>query len=131
MSWSAACLSLVLASSPAQPQRLNLEPLGFGLAGLVVAGVGAWRLVVADELYARLGMVPSTASSAQEAAALLSSARTLVAAGKLETTAGRALLVIGGAVAVASTLWFLLEGPTTRDWWVSVGPTGVSLAATF
>lgn len=129
MSWTAACLSLVLASSP--PQRLNVEPIGFGIAGLVVAGLGVWRLAVAQDRFDELKGVPTKASSAEQAAQLLETARALVVTGKLETTAGTALLVIGGSVAVASALWFFIEGPTTRDWWVSVGPQGVSMAAKF
>lgn len=130
MTWSALCLSVVLAASP-PPQRFNAEPIGFGIAGLVVAGVGVWRFVVAQALFERLGMVSPNASSAQEAAGLLATARALVVAGKFETTAGAALVVVGGALAVASAIWFFVEGPTTRDWLVSVGPQGVSLSAQF
>lgn len=130
MSLSAAWLSVVLASSPA-PQRLNVEPIGFGIAGLVVAGVGVWRLALAQDLYLQLRAVEPRASSAQEAARLLSTARALVVAGKLETTAGGLLLFVGGAVAAASAIWFFVEGPTTRDWLVSVGPQSVSMTVQF
>lgn len=129
MSWSATCLSVVLASSP--PQRLNVEPIGFGVAGLLVMGVGAWRLAVAQQRFEELTAVPSKASSAEEAARLLATARALVVTGELETTAGTALLFVGGAVAVASALWFFIEGPTTRDWWLAVGPQGVSMGTKF
>lgn len=130
MSWSAVFLSVVLVASP-PPKRFNLEPIGFGVAGLVAAGLGVWRLTVADKLYERLGLVSPNASSAEEAAALLGTASSLVAQGKQETFAGGALLFVGGAVAVASALWFVVEGPFTRDWLVSVGPQGVSVAASF
>ncbi|MBL8940749.1 MAG: hypothetical protein JNM69_39755 [Archangium sp.] len=131
MSWSAACLSVVLASSPASPQRFNGEPVGFGVAGLVVAGLGVWRLAVAENLYLELSRIPTSASSAQEAAASLSAARRLVTAGKLETAGGAVLIVLGAAVALSSALWLFLEGPSTRNWWVSVGPGGASMTATF
>lgn len=130
MSWSAVFLAVVLVASP-PPQRFNAEPIGFGVAGLVAAGLGVWRLTVADQLYRRLGMVSSTATSAQEAALLLNTAQRLVVEGKRETFAGGALLFVGGAVALASALWFFVEGPSTRDWLVSVGPQGVSVAAKF
>lgn len=130
MSWSAVFLAVVLVASP-PPQRFNAEPIGFGVAGLVAAGLGVWRLTVADQLYRRLGMVSSTATSAQEAALLLNTAQRLVVEGKRETFAGGALLFVGGAVALASALWFFVEGPSTRDWLVSVGPQGVSVATKF
>lgn len=130
MSWSAVFLSVVLVASP-PPKRFNAEPIGFGIAGLVVAGLGVWRLAVAQDLYDRLGLVSPNATSAQEAAGLLDTARSLVVAGKQETFAGGALLFIGGAAAVASALWFVVEGPSTRDWLVSVGPQGVSVATKF
>ena len=131
MTWSAVCLSVVIAAGSPPPQRLNVEPIGFGIAGLVVAGVGAWRLAVAEDLFAQLGRVSPDASNPQEAARLLETARALVVAGKLETAGGGALLFIGGALAVVSAIWFFVEGPTTRDWLVSVGPRGVSVAAQF
>lgn len=130
MSWSAVFLAVVLVASP-PPRRFNAEPIGFGVAGLVAAGLGVWRLTVADQLYRRLGMVSSTATSAQEAALLLNTAQRLVVEGKRETFAGGALLFVGGAVALASALWFFVEGPSTRDWLVSVGPQGVSVATKF
>ncbi|MER2565036.1 MAG: hypothetical protein ABTQ32_30210 [Myxococcaceae bacterium] len=130
MSWSAVFLAVVLVASP-PPRRFNAEPIGFGVGGLVAAGLGVWRLTVADQLYRRLGMVSSTATSAQEAALLLNTAQRLVVEGKRETFAGGALLFVGGAVALASALWFFVEGPSTRDWLVSVGPQGVSVATKF
>ncbi|MBL8918377.1 MAG: hypothetical protein JNJ54_05915 [Myxococcaceae bacterium] len=133
MSVSGVGLSLLLASSPASPTttRLNLEPILLGIAGLAGAGVGAWRLAVADARYQALQEIPLSAGSAAEAASRLREARSFVFQGKAETVAGVTLLAAGATLVAGSVLWLLLEGVRTPDWLVAPGPQGMSVVGRF
>lgn len=134
MSWGAVGLSVVLAASPSpavSARRLNVEPIVLAAAGALAAGLGAWRLTVADAHYRALFAIPLMASSPGEAARLLLQAQDLTFRGKSETLAGTLLLATGGAVIAASLVWLLVEGFDTQDWLVAPAPQGVALVGRF
>lgn len=133
MGWSALSLCLVLASSSSTPQvtRLNLEPILLGVAGLIGAGVGAWRLGEAEARYQDLKAIPLSAGSAAQAASLLRDARSLVFRGEAETVAGVAFIAVGAAALTGSLVWLLVEGLRTPDWLITPGPQGVAVVGRF
>lgn len=134
MSWGAVGLSVVLAASPSaapSARRLNVEPIVLAAVGALGAGLGAWRLTVADAQYQALRAVPLMASSPKEASQLLRQAQALTFRGKSETLAGTLLLAAGGAVVAASLVWLLVEGFDTQDWLVAPSPQGVALVGRF
>lgn len=131
MSWSAASLVVLLAATPTQPRRFNSEPVVTASVGLIGVALGAWRLAVADRVYQALIELRPQAATQAEAALILQQARTHADQGKGETAVGAVLLVMGGAMVVASLLWFLLEGAQTTDWLIAPGPGGLSAMVRF
>jgi hypothetical protein len=130
MTWAAVGLSLLVAAAPAK-RRFNVEPFVLGAAGLLGAGMGAWRLVEAEARYRELLAIPAKASTAAEAQALLRQASRLVVRGESESVAGVVLLAAGGALVLASVVWLVVEGFETTDWLVAPGPQGVSVVGRF
>lgn len=116
MTWCAAVLSLVVAATPPQPRRFNLEPVVLVATGAVAIAFSAWRFQRADVLYRQLKDVPTSATSQAEAAMILGQARALAFTGNSEQALAGTLALFGSVLLVTGVLWFLVEGRETTDW---------------
>jgi hypothetical protein len=94
---------------PPVKRPINWEPFILTGAGVVMLGVGAWRLVEAEAIYQALKATPAAPAMGQTNE-VVSRARQLAEDGKLNTGLGWALLGLGAAAVGGSLLWVGSEG---------------------
>lgn len=93
---------------PPVKRRLNWEPFLLTGAGVVMSGIGLWRLIAAETAYQALRtFTPVPGESADDT---LTRARALSQGGKFDTGVGWTLIGLGGAAIGGSLLWLFTEG---------------------
>lgn len=95
---------------PPVKRPINWEPFILTGAGVIMSGIGVWRLVAAEADYQALRAFPSTPAVGQTRDEALTQARALVQSGKLNTGLGWTLVSLGVASIGASIAWLFVEG---------------------
>ena len=95
---------------PRVKRPINWEPFMLTGAGVIMTGIGVWRLIAAEADYQALRVFPVTPAPGQTRDQALTQARALAQSGKLNTGLGWTLLSLGIASAGASVAWLLVEG---------------------
>ncbi|MDX2013560.1 MAG: hypothetical protein SFW67_25430 [Myxococcaceae bacterium] len=117
---------------PPVKRPINWEPFILTGAGVVMLGIGVWRLVEAEAIYQRLRGTPASASADMTNEMILTRARQLAEDGKFNTGLGWVLMGLGAAAIGGSLAWVgtegLLKDPIVR---VVPGPGGVVIAGQF
>jgi hypothetical protein len=117
---------------PPVKRPINWEPFILTGAGVVVLGLGGWRLGEAEALYQRLKATPATPNPGMTNEMTLTRARQFADDGKFNTGLGWALLGLGAGAIGGSFLWVgtegLLKDPIVR---VVPGPGGLVVAGAF
>lgn len=117
---------------PPVKRPINWEPFILTGAGVLMLGIGAWRLGEAETNYLALKAIPTTASTTRSNEQVLTDARRLAEDGKLNTGLGWALLGLGVAAIGGSILWIgtegLLKDPVVR---IAPAPGGLVVSGRF
>jgi hypothetical protein len=93
---------------PPVKRPLNWEPFLLTGAGVVMAGIGAWRLIAAENAYQALRVF--TQAPGESADDSVTRARALAQGGKFDTGVGWTLIGLGAAAVGGSIWWLFAEG---------------------